>query len=211
MAHENGFRLYDPFKREAVPSPNLVDSKQVTLRAFALIRQIVELNIGKQKANPFGVCMIHRKVKHGGVALHRWASVAQPVMGQHGQKISPADYGVNFYAGAVSVAESLLDGDWYLASDDEEAACKARDEADREKAMALTTQKKTTEAAMGFAEMLDAAKQQLNAAKASGPDPLMDKIRAMEERYAKAEAENAELKKQLVGAGAPAEGNTKRK
>ncbi len=197
MANVSGNQLFDPFKKARTPMGQPMQPKQVLMQAIQLIKRVYQINVEKNKTNPFLVCLIHRDKKENGLPIHRWASFASIESGVHPKNM----HNVDLYMGAEANAEAALDGAWYIASDEEEIECQKHDDLAREKALELVTQKKVGEAAVGFANMLQAANSQM----AAKPGSAESRIKELEERLAKADHAMDVLKKQqeaeLVGVG----------
>lgn len=152
----SGDQLFNPWKRE---QENLVlaqTPREVSRFATALVVEIFNKNKALGKSNPFSVCAILRNKP----TIHRWFNVAMTI---DAHNISPRHYGVHEYAGALSLAETLLDGSYYIASPEEEAVCAARDAKDREQALERNTQDKMGEANKFFAGIVQAAQMQITA------------------------------------------------
>lgn len=126
MLQAVGYKLIDPFGKA---QPREVGGvKEVEQACRKLVRQVVEYNQANGKKDLFGVCVIHRTKP-----IHRWFNVA---WSDGPEDFRPETYNFPSYAGAQSHLESLLSGEWKIATPQEEEACKKKDDDERLAALA---------------------------------------------------------------------------
>lgn len=122
MGNVAGFNVYSPW--EKAPQPTFVEQyPEVERKALDLIAEIFQKNTRAGKADIFRVCAIHRAK-----GIHRWFNVAMNIPNRSVR--CEREYG-----GALAHAEALIDGPWRIGTDEEEKACEAKDEQDRQNAM----------------------------------------------------------------------------
>lgn len=153
MARMDGNQFYNPWKKERITTILATSVKQEGMLANKLIEEVWRKNRELGKKDPFSVCAIHRDRP-----VHRWFNLKTTLSAE----VRPI-YPDKDYAGAQELALRLLDGEWYIASPEEEAACKAKDEADREAALKLNTQQKLGEANAMIRGVMEAAGVQVQA------------------------------------------------
>jgi hypothetical protein len=151
----SGEQLFDPWKKERVATTLAPNPKVVSALGTKLISEVFTKNRAAGKAKPFLVCGINRDKPQ----IHAWLDLSTTI----NEEIRPA-YPEKDYAGALSHAETLLTGEWYIASPEEEKACHEKDMKDRERALAHATQEKVGEANKLIGEIFKAAASQVKAA-----------------------------------------------
>src|SRR6185312_9463990 len=152
---------------------------------------VFEKNLAAGKANPFLVCAIFRPKPE----IHRWLCLASPDL----SGVNVRQYAVP-YAGALSHAETLLEGDWYIANPEEEAACVMRDKSDRAKALEQDTKDKMGKANDFFAGIVQSVRMQNEANAESKPVAVPPEVNAELEQL---RAKVAELSKAPAAVATP--------
>lgn len=166
MSKVAGDQLYYAFEKSRRPSAFAASYKQVQAHAILLIKEVYERRQKDGCKNPFLVCAINREKPE----IHRWMNLAMRI---DEANINPGDLGLYENAGALSLAEALLDGTWYIGNLEEEAACVAKDVKDREEALKRNSSeqagKDATKLFTSLAKFAE-AQQQPALAVAGGPE-----------------------------------------
>lgn len=167
MSKVSGDQLYHPFEKARRPSAFAPSYKHVQQHAYALIAEVFTKRQAAGKANPFLICAINRDKP----AIHRWMNLATRL---DDKGIDPGALNLYENAGALALAEALLDGTWYIASDEEEAACVAFDVKEREEALKRNSSEQAgKDATRLFTSLAKFAEAQTQPALAiaGGPEP----------------------------------------
>jgi hypothetical protein len=137
-----GYRIHDPFKAD-LNDPSFIESTSAYERlCLDLIFRVHERNekIGRKGQDCFIICAIHRQK-----GIHNYFNLAMNIPQLTSRGIRCSEYG-----GALGHAEQLLEGDWRIATPDEEKTCREKDEeARRAKVERMTRDKTLGMAALG--------------------------------------------------------------
>lgn len=196
MAQVSGNQLFYPFEKERRAMGAPAGVKQVRAHAIQLIRDVFKRNVEAKKPNRelFTCCAILRDNPDE----HRWFNLAMTV----DETVRPEAYGVLEYGGALSMAEALLEGNWYIAPLDLEHERATKDKRDTEVAQKAEVNRKKAEAReMGTEQgraMAEAMKDLI------APDAKLAQIMAeAEKREKELRAEIERLKAQSKDNGKP--------
>ena len=116
-----GYRIFNPWDAQLGHGDFCEHLSDIERRCEALILEAYEHNVkqGKKGQARHIVCGIHREKD-----IHNWFNLAMnlPILRMKGVRCQA-------YAGAMGHAETLLSGEWRIANEKEEAACRAKDAA----------------------------------------------------------------------------------
>ena len=127
MAMVTTFPVYDPWNVSTPAAEHIGEIRQYNQRIYALVRKVYERNqaAGKKGKELFWATGILR----ADPKRHTNFNLAMRI---DKYEIFPRDVGAVEYAGSMGAAETLLGGEWRIASLDEEIACVKQDIAERD-------------------------------------------------------------------------------